>query len=348
MTRRDVIETVVVAGASAGVGRAIAVAFGRRGCRVALIARGRDGLESARREIERAGGEALVIEADVGDAEAMMVAADQVEAELGPIDLWVNNAMVTVYGASVDISPEEFHQVTRVSYLGQVHGTLAALRQMRPRNRGAVISIGSALAYRSIPFQAPYCAAKAATRGFVDSLRSELMTENSAITLTMVHLPAVNTPQFDWARNKFDRKAAPVAPIYQPEAIAAAVVRAAEPAPREYWVGASAVKAILGQMLMPSVVDRILAQAGVDNETSDEPETPHRADNLFAAGRGDPGAHGRFDRLSYASSFPFNPDLLRVGVALGAAAAGLALLLAAKRARPAPRQPERRIASVPQ
>ncbi|RED36237.1 short-subunit dehydrogenase [Rhodopseudomonas thermotolerans] len=331
MTRRDVIETVVVTGASAGVGRAIAVAFGRRGCKVGLIARGREGLESTMREIIRLGGEALVIEADVGDAEAMMVAADQVEAELGPIDLWVNNAMVTVYGASVDISPEEFHQVTRVSYLGQVHGTLAALRQMRPRNRGAIISIGSALAYRSIPFQAPYCAAKAATRGFIDSLRSELMAEHSAITLTMVHLPAVNTPQFDWARNKFDRKAAPVPPIYQPEAIAAAVIRAAERAPREYWVGASAVKAILGQMLMPPVVDRILARAGVDNETSDEPEAPHRPDNLFDAGRGDPGAHGRFDRLSSTSAFPFNPDLLRAGVAVGAVAAGLALLFAAVR-----------------
>lgn len=331
MTRRDVIETVVVTGASAGVGRAIAVAFGRRGCKVGLIARGREGLESTMREIIRLGGEALVIEADVGDAEAMMVAADQVEAELGPIDLWVNNAMVTVYGASVEISPEEFHQVTRVSYLGQVHGTLAALRQMRPRNRGAIISIGSALAYRSIPFQAPYCAAKAATRGFIDSLRSELMAEHSAITLTMVHLPAVNTPQFDWARNKFDRKAAPVPPIYQPEAIAAAVIRAAERAPREYWVGASAVKAILGQMLMPPVVDRILARAGVDNETSDEPEAPHRPDNLFDAGRGDPGAHGRFDRLSSTSAFPFNPDLLRAGVAVGAVAAGLALLFAAVR-----------------
>ncbi|MGX7742050.1 SDR family oxidoreductase [Rhodopseudomonas parapalustris] len=331
MIRRDLIETVVVTGASAGVGRAIAVAFGSRGCRVGLIARGRDGLESTRREIVRLGGEALVIEADVADAQAMVAAAARVEAELGPIDLWVNNAMVTVYGASVDLSPEEFLQVTRVSYLGQVHGTLAALRHMRPRNRGAIISIGSALAYRSIPYQAPYCAAKAATRGFIDSLRSELEAENSAIALTIVHLPAVNTPQFDWARNKFDHKPAPVAPIYQPEAIAAAVVRAAERAPREYWVGTSAVKAIVGQMLMPSVVDRMLANAGVGNETGDEPDDPNRADNLFAAGHGDPGAHGRFDRCSSAAAFPFNPTLLRAGVALGAVAAGIALLAAAVR-----------------
>ncbi|MFT0877992.1 SDR family oxidoreductase [Rhodopseudomonas sp. G2_2311] len=332
MTRRDVIETVVVTGASAGVGRAIAVAFGRRGCKVGLIARGREGLESTLREIIRLGGEALLIEADVADANAMLDAAARVESEFGPIDLWVNNAMVTVYGASVDLTPDEFHQVTKVSYLGQVHGTLAALRHMRPRNRGAIISIGSALAYRSIPFQAPYCAAKAATRGFIDSLRSELMNENSAITLTMVHLPAVNTPQFDWARNKFDRKAAPVPPIYQPEAIAEAVVRAAERAPREYWVGASAVKAIVAQMLMPSVADRILARAGIDNETSAEPETPNRPDNLFAAGRGDPGAHGRFDRQASPRVFPFNPAWLRAGLALGALAAGAALLTVAARA----------------
>ncbi|MFT4278500.1 MAG: SDR family oxidoreductase [Rhodopseudomonas sp.] len=331
MINRDLIETVVVTGASAGVGRAIAVEFGSRGCRVGLIARGREGLESTCREITRRGGEALVIEADVADAGAMMTAAARVEAELGPIDLWVNNAMVTVYGASVDVSPEEFLQVTRVSYLGQVHGTLAALRHMRPRNRGAIISIGSALAYRSIPYQAPYCAAKAATRGFIDSLRSELEAESSGITLTMVHLPAVNTPQFDWARNKFNRRPAPVAPIYQPEAIAAAVVRAAERAPREYWVGASAVKAIIGQIVMPSVVDRMLAKAGIANETSNQPDDPNRADNLFVAGRGDPGAHGRFDRQSLSAAFPFNPTLLRAGVAVGAAAAGLALLAAVAR-----------------
>jgi len=326
-------ETVVVTGASAGVGRAIAVAFGQQGGNVALIARGAEGLASACCEVERAGGRALAIEADVADAAAMFAAAARVEAEFGPIDVWVNNAMVTVYAASVDITPEEFRRVTEVTYLGQVHGALAALKFMRPRNRGAIIGIGSALAYRSIPFQAPYCAAKAAARGFFDSLRSELLNENSRIRLTMVHLPAVNTPQFDWARNKFARKAAPVPPIVQPEAIAAAVRRAVRAAPREYWLGISTVKAIAGQMLMPAVADRILARAGIDNETTHEPADPDRPDNLFEAGRGDPGAHGRFDRRSSSRAFPFNPSLLRAGAALGAAAAGIALLGAAMRSQ---------------
>jgi NAD(P)-dependent dehydrogenase (short-subunit alcohol dehydrogenase family) len=327
--KREQAETIVVTGASAGVGRAIAVAFGRQGCNVAVIARGREGLDSTKREIERAGGRALAIEADVADAAAVFAAADRIEAEFGPIDVWVNNAMVTVYAASVDISPEEFLQVTKVTYLGQVHGALAALKHMRPRNRGAIIGIGSALAYRSIPFQAPYCAAKAAARGFFDSLRCELLNENSGITLTMVHLPAVNTPQFDWARNKFARKVAPVPPIHQPEAIADAVVRAARQTPREYWIGTSAVKAIVGQMLMPTVADRILARAGIDNETTHERSDPERPDNLFEAGRGDPGAHGRFDRRASTRAFPFNPALLRAGVAIGAVAAGVALLGAA-------------------
>lgn len=333
MTTRTA-STVVVTGASAGVGRAVAVAFGRLGWQVALLARGAEGLESTRREIEAAGGRALPIVADVGDAAAVFAAAERIERELGPIDVWINNAMVTVYGASVDITPEEFAQVTRVTYLGQVHGTLAALRHMRPRNSGAIISIGSALAYRSIPFQAPYCAAKSATRGFIDSLRSELMNENSAVTLTMVHLPAVNTPQFDWARNKFDRKLAPVRPIVQPEPIAAAVVRAAFERPREYWVGPSAVKAIVAQMLMPSVADRLLARAGIENETTDEPADPTAPDNLYQAGRGDPGAHGRFDAEAANHAVAFNPALLRAAAALGLVA-GAALLWRAGRARQA-------------
>ncbi|KPF89470.1 short-chain dehydrogenase [Rhodopseudomonas sp. AAP120] len=330
MTTRTA-STVVVTGASAGVGRAVAVAFGRLGWQVALLARGAEGLESTRREIEAAGGRALPIVADVGDAAAVFAAAERIERELGPIDVWINNAMVTVYGASVDITPEEFAQVTRVTYLGQVHGTLAALRHMRPRNSGAIISIGSALAYRSIPFQAPYCAAKSATRGFIDSLRSELRHENSAVTLTMVHLPAVNTPQFDWARNKFDRKLAPVRPIVQPEPIAAAVVRAAFERPREYWVGPSAVKAIVAQMLVPSVADRLLARAGIENETTDEPADPAAPDNLYQAGRGDPGAHGRFDRESSHHAVPFNPAWLRAGAALGLVA-GAALIWRVARA----------------
>ena len=289
------LAIAVVTGASAGVGRAIAQAFGNRGWQVALIARGREGLESAKREIEVAGGKALAIQADVGDADALMRAADQVERELGPIDVWVNNAMVTIYASVTDIAPKEFQQVTQVTYLGQVHGTLAALKHMRARNRGTIICIGSALAYRSIPFQGPYCAAKAAVRGFVDTLRSELLYEGSKIRLTMVHLPAVNTPQFDWARNKFNRKVAPVPPIFQPETIADAVLRAVDETPREYWLGFSTVKAIVAQMLVPSLADRILGKRGKASETTNQPSDPSRPDNLFEAGRGDPGAHGRFD-----------------------------------------------------
>ena len=308
-------QTVVVTGASAGVGRAIAVRFGKRGWQVAVIARGRAGLDSAKEEIEAAGGRALAIQADVADAEALMRAADQVELELGTIDVWVNNAMVTVYANIADIAPEEFHQVTQVTYLGQVYGTLAALKHMRRRNRGVIICIGSALAYRSIPFQGPYCAAKAAVRGFIDSLRSELLYEGSNIRLTIVHLPAVNTPQFDWARNKFNRKVAPVPPIFQPETIADAVVRAAVERPREYWLGFSTVKAIVAQMLIPSLADRILAKSGKASETTNQPSDHDRPDNLFAAGRGDPGAHGRFDSKSSLRAFPFNPAWLRAGVA---------------------------------
>lgn len=328
-------KTVVVTGASAGVGRAIATRFGRAGWQVALIARGREGLESARSEIEAAGGRALAIPADVADAEALGAAADQVERELGPIDVWVNNAMVTIYATCVDVTPDEFLQVTRVSYLGQVHGTLAALKHMRPRDRGTVICIGSALAYRSIPFQGPYCAAKAAIRGFVDSLRIELLWEKSAVHVTMVHLPAVNTPQFDWARTKFERKLAPVAPIFQPETVADAVFRAVHTKPREYWLGFSTVKAIVAQMLIPGFADRLLADAGKSNETVNQPAAIGRADNLFEAGPGDPGAHGRFDTRSKAHAVAVDPKWLRLGLAM--AGAGAATLLASAMRRPFPR-----------
>lgn len=326
---------VVVTGASAGVGRAIAMRFGSAGWQVALIARGVEGLESTRREIEAAGGTALVIPADVADARAMIEAADCAERELGPIDVWVNNAMVTIYATSVDVTPDEFLQVTRVTYLGQVHGTQAALKHMRPRDRGAIVCVGSALAYRSIPFQAPYCAAKAAIRGFVDSLRTELEWEGSAVSLSMVHLPAVNTPQFDWARNKFGRKLAPVPPIYQPETVADAVFKAAQTKPREYWLGFSTVKAIVAQMLAPGIADRYLADAGKSSETVNEPKEVGRPDNLFEAGVGDPGAHGRFDDRSSSHAMPVDPKWLRWSLA--ALALGAAGALVAAAARPARR-----------
>ena len=324
-------RTVVVAGASAGVGRAIATKFGQAGWQVALIARGRDGLERAKAEIEAAGGRAIVIPADVSDADALLDAAARVERDLGPIDAWVNNAMVTVYATCTDVSPDEFLQVTRVTYLGQVYGTQAALKHMRPRNRGTVVCIGSALAYRSIPFQGPYCAAKAAVRGFVDALRTELMWEGSAVHVTMVQLPAVNTPQFDWARNKLGRKLAPVPPIFQPETVADAVFRAVHTKPREYWLGFSTIKAIVGQMLAPAFADRVLADAGLSNETVDQPAELGRPDNLFEAGKGDPGAHGRFDGRSKSHAMLVDPRWLRFGLA--ATIAGTVALVTTSAAR---------------
>jgi short-subunit dehydrogenase len=310
-------RTIAITGASAGVGRAIANTFAQRGWQVAALARGDEGLLGTQQAIEKAGARALAIEADVSDASAVVRAAQRIERELGPIDVWVNNAMVTIYAPIVEITPEEFLQVTRITYLGQVHGTLAALKFMSARNRGHIIYVGSALAYRSIPFQAPYCAAKAAVRGFVDSLRSELLYEGSKIRLTMLQLPAVNTPQFDWARNKFDREVAPVPPIFQPETIADAVLKALEEAPREYWIGASAAKAIIAQMVMPALVDRYLAKVGKASETTSQPKKALRSDNLFTAGKGDPGAHGRFDACAERRAFIFNPEWLRMGAAIG-------------------------------
>ena len=327
------MKTAVVTGASAGVGRAIALAFAREGYQVGLIARGAEGLSSTRREIERAGCRAFAVTADVSDPAMLTNAADQVEAALGPIDVWVNNAMVTVYAPVIEITPAEFRQVTDVTYLGQVYGTLEALKRMRPRSSGTIICIGSALAYRSIPYQGPYCAAKAAVRGFVDSLRCELMNEKSKIKLSIVHLPAVNTPQFDWARDKFVHKTGPVPPIYQPEAVARAVLRAVTHSPREYWLGFPTVKAIIAQMLMPGLVDRLLARAGKSNETTHALADPSSPDNLFEAGQGDPGAHGRFDDKSIEDAFVFNPAWLRFGLAAVALVASAAVIFATRRRR---------------
>ena len=252
-------NTVVVTGASAGVGRAVAIAFAQKDWNVALIARGKESLEGTRRDVEAAGGHALVLPLDVADADAVFAAADQVVAEWGRIDVWVNDAMVTIFAPVNEIKPDEFRRVTEVTYLGQVYGTMAALRHMRPRNRGTIVQVGSALSYRAIPLQSAYCGAKFAIRGFTDALRSELDHERSRIRLTMVQLPAVNTPQFNWARSRMPRKLQPVPPIYQPEAIAKEIVRAALEAPRELWIGRSALKAIFGGMLLPLLGDRILA-----------------------------------------------------------------------------------------
>jgi NAD(P)-dependent dehydrogenase (short-subunit alcohol dehydrogenase family) len=291
---------VVVTGASAGVGRATAVAFGRKRWRVVLIARGRERLESAARAVEAAGGQALTIPADVADASAIDAAAERTVATWGRIDIWINNAMASVFGPVSSLSPEEIKRVTEVTYLGQVHGTLATLRHMRARNRGTIVQVGSALSYRSIPLQSAYCAAKFAVRGFTDSLRSELQHEGSRIRLTMVQLPAVDTPQFDWARSHLPRRLQPVPPIHDPETVAAAIMRAGFEAPRELWVGTPTIQAILGTMVAPGLLDGMMARRAWDGQMTNEPARP-RDGNLFEPPPGDPGARGRFGPRSRRS-----------------------------------------------
>jgi NAD(P)-dependent dehydrogenase (short-subunit alcohol dehydrogenase family) len=326
---RDHAATVVVTGASAGVGRATAMEFARLGCKVALLARGTERLSSAEREaVHHGAADALAITLDVADAQQVEAAAERIERELGPIDIWVNNAMATIFAPVHEIGPDEFRRVTEVTYLGQVHGTLAALKRMRARNRGTIVQVGSALSYRAIPLQSAYCAAKFAVRGFTDALRSELMHEGSRIRLTMVQLPAVNTPQFDWARSRMPRKAQPVPPIFQPEAIAREIVRAARDAPRELWIGHSALKAIIGTLLLPRLGDRLLASEGYSGQLTREPRDPEQPDNLFTPPPGDPGAHGRFDRRATQHVLGFEPRWLRAGAFLalvGAVAGAFAL-----------------------
>src|SRR5216117_1147191 len=249
---------VVVTGASAGLGRAIARAFGARGAVVGLIARGKDGLAAAEREIRDGGGRALAIPADVSDAAAIQDAADQVEREAGPIDLWVNNAMVNVFSPVKEMRPEEYRRVTEVTYLGYVHGTLAALRHMLPRDRGTILQVSSALAFRAIPLQSAYCAAKHAIKGFTESLRTELLHDGSRVRVTMVHMPALNTPQFGWVKSRLPHKAQPVPPIFQPEVGARAVYWAAHHRRREVLVGWPTVQAVWGQKLIPGLLDRYL------------------------------------------------------------------------------------------
>jgi NAD(P)-dependent dehydrogenase (short-subunit alcohol dehydrogenase family) len=290
-----VSEVIVVTGASAGVGRATAAAFARQGARVGLLARGRDRLEATREEVEAAGGEAIVVVTDVADADQVERAAAAVEEALGPIDVWVNNAMATIFSPFGEITPAEYRRATEVTYLGYVWGTMAALRRMLPRDRGVVVQVGSALAYRAIPLQAAYCGAKHAIQGFTESLRCELLHEGSGVRVTMVQLPALNTPQFDWGRNRMPRKPQPIPPIYQPEVAADAIVWAAHERRREVYVGGSTVLTVLGDKIAPGLGDRYLARTGYDGQQTDEAAAREPEDNLFDAVPGDPGPHGRFD-----------------------------------------------------
>jgi NAD(P)-dependent dehydrogenase (short-subunit alcohol dehydrogenase family) len=297
--------SVVITGASAGIGRATAELFGRRGARVALIARGQDGLNGAADAVRAAGGTALPLQADVADFAAVDQAAERAETELGPIDIWVNVAFTSVFAPFTEISPDEFRRVTEVTYLGYVYGTMAALRRMAPRDRGTIVQVGSALGYRAIPLQSAYCGAKHAVNGFTESVRTELMHDHSNVRITVVQMPAVNTPQFSWVRSRLPRHPQPVPPIYQPEVAAQGVLFAAEhPERKEYWVGGSTAATIFGQKFAAPLLDRYLARTGYDSQQTDQPATGQSnlwqpADQLPGT---DHGAHGEFDDQATSDS----------------------------------------------
>ncbi|MHC3474790.1 SDR family oxidoreductase [Streptomyces sp. 7R007] len=324
-TARPRPEVVVVTGASAGVGRATARAFGARGAAVALLARGQEGLEQAAHDVRTAGGQALPLVVDVADPEAVEAAAQQVEDQLGPIDVWVNAAFTTVFAPATEIKPEELRRATEVTYFGFVHGTQAALRRMLPRDRGTIVQVGSALAYRSVPLQAVYCGAKAAIRGFTDSLRCELRHDGSQVRVTTAHLPGVNTPQFGWVLTRLPRHPRPVAPVYQPEVAAQGILYAADhPQRREYWIGGSTVATLLGQKVAAGLLDRYLARTGYDSQQTKEPVDRSRPANLWKpvddSHGADHGPHGAFDEEAHSRSLQLWASRHRRPLALGAAA----------------------------
>lgn len=309
---------VVVTGGSAGLGRAVVERYARRGWSVGILARGSDRLDETARTVERLGGRAATVSCDVADAQAVFEAAERIEHDLGPIEVWVNAAMVTVFSPISQMQPEEYQRITQVTYLGQVHGTLAALNHMRPRNRGRIVCIGSALGYRGIPLQSAYCASKFAVRGFFDSLCAELEHDGSRIRASIVQMPAMNTPQFDWARNRMDRAPQPVAPIFQPETCADSVVRAADEGLRELWVGPSTWKTVVGSVLAPGrLMDRLLAKETWSGQMDTAPADPHAPDNLRSPVAGSYGAHGRFDERSRDRALAVDPDLARKALGWG-------------------------------
>jgi short-subunit dehydrogenase len=330
MPAKDTPEVVVITGASGGVGRATARRFAADGARIGLIARGRRGLEAAAREVEEAGGQALVLPADVSQPDQVEAAATAVEEQLGPIDVWVNNAMVTIYAEFLDIDPDEYRRSTEVTYLGMVWGTRAALKRMVPRNRGSLVQVGSALAYRGIPLQAPYCGAKHACKGFTESVITELLHHKSKVHLSMVQLPGVNTTQFTWGRTKLPKQTTPVPPIYQPEIAADAVHYAAHHRRRQIYVGVPTVLNILGEFVAPGLLDRYLARSGFKSQMTDQDLNPQGHDNLFEAVDEDRGAHGPFDDQAHSISPQYelakHRKIVLAGAGLAAAAVGTAAL----------------------
>ncbi len=317
-------QVVIITGATAGVGRATARAFAKRGARIGLLARGKEGLEATKEELENLGGEALAVPTDVAEAEQVEAAADAVEDAFGPIDVWVNNAMSSVFAEFTDVEPEEYRRVTDVVYHGTVNGTRAALKRMTPRDRGTIVLVGSALAYRGIPLQSAYCGAKHAIQGMFDSVRTELLHNNSNVHICMVQMPALNTPQFGWVRSKLPKKAQPVPPIFQPEVAADAIVWAAHHRRREVYVGYPTIQAIIGNKLAPALADWYLGRSGFESQQLDEPEDPARPDNLFEPVDGDRGARGAFDDRAHAYSLELWASQRRHSLtAMGAAVLGL-------------------------
>jgi short-subunit dehydrogenase len=319
---------VVVTGAGAGAGRAIARRFGREGWRVALISREEERLEDAKNEIEAAGGQALVIPTDVARPQAVFAARDRVVQEWGTIDAWINCAMATVVGPIDELDAEDFKRVVEVTLLGYVYGTQAALSVMKPRNQGAIVQIGSALAYRAIPLQSAYCAAKFAIRGFTDSLRAELKHAKSNIKVSMLQMPGMNTLQFDWARNLFKDKYQPVGDVYDPDVAAEAAWRAVQRGPREYWVGKSAIEAIVGQLVFPPLLDKLVSKSGYEQQISHTPEAPGRPDNLYEPVKGHQAARGRFGGRAKPKALILDATHARIGAA-AAVVLGLGLAMSA-------------------
>lgn len=324
-------KVIVITGATGGVGRATAHAFARRGARIALLARGHERLEATRREVEALGGRAICIPTDVAVAEQVEAAAQMAEDKLGPIDVWVNNAMTSVFAPIVEINPDEYRRVTEVTYLGQVYGTMAALKRMKPRDHGSIVLVGSALAYRGIPLQSAYCGAKHGIEGFYDSLRCELLHDGSHVRTCMVQLPAMNTTQFGWVLSRLPGNPRPMGKIYQPEVAARAILFAAAHNRRSLWVGGSTYKAIIGNKIAPSYADRVLARTGYGGQQTDEHVSPDRQNNVWKPVEGDRGMHGGFSGQAANKSVTLWAAIHRGWLAAAAGGVAIAGLLWGKR-----------------